>query len=296
MTLLSLRSIRLDGGTQPRLKFDKAKVAEYLEAMVAGSKFPPIVVFFDGVHYWLADGFHRYTAYVRLAENMGVENAGADCEIHEGSQRKAILYSCGANAEHGLPRTNDDKNEAVKTMLLNPLVATDDDGNPWSAREIARICNVSDWLVLKVKSEVASASSRTCVSYTKNGKTETQVTGSKPDNDGQQEEKPEGDTPAEGQETGKVLKFTTEWDYLYDRLKDACEAIESLPAPDVVVNNFPTSLAGSLTLARVLEIKRWWLEFLRLWEARTPEFERYRQRQLDFIKEELDGKRSQSDR
>ena len=28
--------------------------------MVEGAEFPPLIVFFDGATYWLADGFHRY--------------------------------------------------------------------------------------------------------------------------------------------------------------------------------------------------------------------------------------------
>ena len=56
--------IRLDGGTQPRAKIDQAVCDEYAERMKAGEKFPPIDVFFDGEDYWLADGFHRISAYV----------------------------------------------------------------------------------------------------------------------------------------------------------------------------------------------------------------------------------------
>lgn len=55
-----LRSIRIDGGTQSRAELNNTTVDEYTEAMLEGDTFPPIVVFFDGSSYWLADGFHRY--------------------------------------------------------------------------------------------------------------------------------------------------------------------------------------------------------------------------------------------
>jgi hypothetical protein len=47
-TLLELDSIRLDGGTQPRLKISPATILKYGEAMLNGAAFPPLKVFFDG--------------------------------------------------------------------------------------------------------------------------------------------------------------------------------------------------------------------------------------------------------
>ncbi len=57
--VLALESIRIDGNTQSRVELDQAVVAEYAEAMAEGAQFPPLIVFFDGVHRWLGDGFHR---------------------------------------------------------------------------------------------------------------------------------------------------------------------------------------------------------------------------------------------
>jgi hypothetical protein len=74
-------------------------------------KFPRLVVFEDaGKAYWVANGFHRYRAAFRLKrENI-------ECEVRKGGLRQAILYACGANAAHGLRRTNGDKRQAV-TLL-----------------------------------------------------------------------------------------------------------------------------------------------------------------------------------
>src|SRR5262245_29293756 len=55
MKLTSLDQLRLDGGTQPRASIDEALVEEYAEAIEGGAEIPPVVAFFDGNNYWLAD-------------------------------------------------------------------------------------------------------------------------------------------------------------------------------------------------------------------------------------------------
>ena len=127
---LTLDQIRIDGGTQPRVAIDEQIVAEYAELYSTGVDLPPVTVFFDGATYWLADGFHRYWANKRI-----------DCEyvfadIHQGTQRDAILHSVGANADHGLRRTNADKRKAVLTML------EDEEWSGWSDSDIAKRCGV----------------------------------------------------------------------------------------------------------------------------------------------------------
>ena len=105
---------------------------------------------------WLADGFHRYWAA------MAIEAKDLLCEVRQGTVRDAILYSVGANAKHGLRRTNADKRKAVLTMLTNPLVSVDDDGNPWSNNAIAQRCQVDPKTVASVRSgmEIHSCATR----------------------------------------------------------------------------------------------------------------------------------------
>lgn len=127
---LPLAQIRRDGGTQPRAALDNETLAEYAEAMAGGATFPAVVVFYDGHDYWLADGFHRVNAAI---------NAGRDhinVNVIAGTQRDAILYSTGANAQHGLRRTNADKRRAVERLLR------DEEWAKWSDNEIARRCVV----------------------------------------------------------------------------------------------------------------------------------------------------------
>ena len=49
-------------GMQIRVKMDPDVVLDYAEVMKAGKKFPPLLTFFDGKDYFLADGFHRLYA------------------------------------------------------------------------------------------------------------------------------------------------------------------------------------------------------------------------------------------
>lgn len=144
MSTIAISDIRFDGGTQSRACISEQVVADYADAMLAGDQFPPIVVFFDGAAYWLADGFHRYQAYVRAK----VKSVAAD--IRQGTQRDAILFSVGANASHGLRRTNDDKRRAVLTLL------SDKEWSKWSDREIARHCVVDHKTVAGLRPKVVT--------------------------------------------------------------------------------------------------------------------------------------------
>jgi hypothetical protein len=62
----------------------------------------------------LANGIHRLIAEPEL----GLAKISAD--VREGSRRDAILYAVGANASHGLKRTNRDKRNAVRVLLKDP--------------------------------------------------------------------------------------------------------------------------------------------------------------------------------
>lgn len=143
MTLIDTSTIRTDGGTQTRAGVDPATVADYAEALAHGAQFPAIIVYHDGTDYWLADGFHRLAAH----KQAGI--AQIEAHIRQGNRRDAVLYSVGANADHGLRRSNADKRRAVETLLL------DEEWAQWSDREIARRCGVSAPLVGKVRAELA---------------------------------------------------------------------------------------------------------------------------------------------
>lgn len=140
--LIEIAKIRRDGGTQPRAQLYEEVVADYLEDMRQGAKFPPVTVFFDGEEYWLADGFHR----VQAKENIGAREVTA--EVHTGTHREAVLFAAGANATHGLRRTNADKRRAVERLLR------DREWSKWSNVEIAKRCQVDEKTVRRVKKQL----------------------------------------------------------------------------------------------------------------------------------------------
>ncbi len=145
---LPLASIRTDGGTQPRAELDQAVITEYVEALRDGARFPPVVVFYDGSDYWLADGFHRLHAAARA----GRPHIAA--EIRAGDQRAAILYAAGANAEHGLRRTAADKRQAVRTLLTDP------EWSRWPQGKVAECCAVSREYVNRLSRELQRSCDR----------------------------------------------------------------------------------------------------------------------------------------
>lgn len=156
---LNLDKIKIDGGTQSRAKIDQDVVAEYADLIKSGTIFPPITVFYDGVDYILADGFHRYFA------NRKAGTPNCEVQLHEGTLRDAILFSFSANHSHGLRRTTADKRKAVTAML------EDIEWQDWSDREIAKHCNVSNMLVATIRKELGASKKETM--YTRDGKQQT---------------------------------------------------------------------------------------------------------------------------
>jgi uncharacterized ParB-like nuclease family protein len=139
---LNINSIIIDKGTQSRAAISEDTVTDYAEAMQAGDEFPPVITFFDGVEYYLADGFHRLHAVKRLGKTS------IQADVRTGTLRDAILYSLGANRDHGLRRSNADKRKCVQTLL------DDFEWGDLSVNEMARICGVSPQLVTAVKLEM----------------------------------------------------------------------------------------------------------------------------------------------
>lgn len=139
---IPISAIRLDGGTQSRALLQDGIINEYAAALEDGASFPPVVLFYDGSDHWLADGFHRVRAYLFAGRDA------IPADVRQGTRRDAILYSVGANEEHGLRRTNDDKRRAVLTLL------NDAEWAKWSDREIARRCAVSNQFVSNIRPSV----------------------------------------------------------------------------------------------------------------------------------------------
>jgi hypothetical protein len=106
------------------------------------SDLPPIRAYFDGMNYWLSDGFHRLEA----AKKLDIKYIQAD--VFQGDQRAAIMEAVGVNETHGLRRSNEDRRRAVRILL------DDEEWRGWANTEIARQCKVSEYFVRTVKSEI----------------------------------------------------------------------------------------------------------------------------------------------
>jgi hypothetical protein len=147
-----LRDLRLDGETQTRAAMNQGRVAEYADLMKDGEEFPPIIVFFDGTVYWVADGFHR----AHGAKQAGRVHIEAD--VRQGTKADCIRFAVGANKEYdhaGLRRSSADKRRAVE-MYLTLIWG---EGKDESSRTIAEACGVGDWLVKAVKNELGESPS-----------------------------------------------------------------------------------------------------------------------------------------
>lgn len=134
---LKLDDITIDGGTQIRVELDQQHVAD----LAGADDLEPVIVYHDGSTHWLADGFHRYFA----AKHRGDKDIAA--RIVKGTQREAILFAVGANAAHGLKRTNADKRKAVLTLLQDA---------EWGKRSdswIAEKCRVHHETVAAIRRE-----------------------------------------------------------------------------------------------------------------------------------------------
>jgi hypothetical protein len=144
---LQVSQIRLDGDTQSRIELNDAIVKEYSDLAKDGHEFPPLSVTFDGSDYWLWDGFHRRFAYVKA----GVEKA--KCLVIDGTREDARWFSYGANKDHGLPRSNDDKRRAVIAALKHP------NGEKKSDSQIAEHVGVGQPMVSRYRKELESTQS-----------------------------------------------------------------------------------------------------------------------------------------
>lgn len=129
--ILNLGVLVLDPKLQSRVEIDEDAVADYALAMENGDKFPAVLAFFDGIHYYLTDGYHRYHAHKRAGKTS------IDVEVVNGTFRDAVFHATSVNSKHGMRRSNADKRKAVMTLL------EDFEWEGMSSSEIARHCGVS---------------------------------------------------------------------------------------------------------------------------------------------------------
>jgi hypothetical protein len=140
---IKIDQIKVNESPQIRVTNNSGTITEYSEHWTIGGTFPPIVVFGEKGSYWLGDGFYRVES--GRAAGKDVINA----EIRPGGLKDALIFALSANATHGLPRTRDDRRNAVKVAL--------GEYPQKSNNHIAELCAVGDGLVKQVRQEVADA-------------------------------------------------------------------------------------------------------------------------------------------
>lgn len=139
-----LSQIRRDGDTQVRVSLNQLVVTQYAQLMAEGTEFPPIRVWFDEVHYWLSDGFHRVAA----AESSGIAHLNA--EVLRGTLSAARWDSYRSNATHGLRRTRADIEFLISRAIMHPYC------HSLSNREIARHLNIPESTLRRWRGKVAA--------------------------------------------------------------------------------------------------------------------------------------------
>lgn len=134
---------------QTRIRLNPDVVAEYtaLIGPDGASPLPPITLFCDPKDGVLRcpDGHHRIEAHkaAKLSEIRA--------HVEDGSEEQATLHAVGANATHGLPRSCEDKRNAVSLLLELPGWAEQ------SSRAIATQCGVSHVFVEKMRRDHAAS-------------------------------------------------------------------------------------------------------------------------------------------
>jgi ParB-like chromosome segregation protein Spo0J len=141
---LRLHDIRKDDSAQPRAMLNTDHIKDLADALEGGADLTPVDVFFDGRSYWLADGFHRWSAYHRAKRDF------IPATIHEGDLRDAVLYSITANTKHSVLKMTREEKRASVTRLLK-----DEEWGQWSDREIGRRAGVHHETVGKVRAELS---------------------------------------------------------------------------------------------------------------------------------------------
>lgn len=111
-------------------------------AIAEGHDLPPIELAYDGQQHYLKDGWNRTEAY-------GLEGAlNIPAIVVPQTFREALWDALTKNADHGLPRTNEDKRRVV-TIALG-----DSEWQGKSDRALADHCRVSHEFVRRLRAEM----------------------------------------------------------------------------------------------------------------------------------------------
>jgi len=154
---VDLDKVCIDEGTQSRVQIDDDTVEEYAGLLRDDDnfQFPPIDVVQDEQGRLIAwDGIHRAQAYRKAGR------AVIPARVVRGTLRDAKLKAAGANATHGLKRTQEDKDKAIRMLLTDP------EWSGWSNRDIAKHCSVWHTRVSSLREALTGSRKNERVTYT----------------------------------------------------------------------------------------------------------------------------------
>jgi hypothetical protein len=126
-----LNLIRTDDAIKPRLKLDQRWIEALAKAIRQDCKLPPVVCFYDGDNYWLADGLDRLEA-AQLTEQETIL-----VDIRQGSLQDAISYSKSSS------QGNKEKRQIVDRFLGLLESMGKEEKEYWSHQNIGRYCCVT---------------------------------------------------------------------------------------------------------------------------------------------------------
>ena len=146
MEILEVAQIVFDKELQVRIETCQQTIHEYYEVMETEEdmkKFPPLVVYFDGCYYWLADGHHRYWAIFR----RGFEKVLV--KVIDGTHDDAILAAVRLNSQNGLRLKDDDWEKII------PLITNKKQWKDWSNRKLGEELGCSYKTIERYRSDIS---------------------------------------------------------------------------------------------------------------------------------------------
>jgi ParB-like chromosome segregation protein Spo0J len=140
--LIAIDRVVVDEQTQPRRGLSDSVIRNMIDDLRAGDVLPEIIVYQDGDKYWLADGWHRMTAYKLEGKSV------IEAKVYTGSARDAFLTALASN--RAVPLTLDERKQAARRMLM------DEEWTKMSDREIGRRCGIDGKTVTSMRNDLSA--------------------------------------------------------------------------------------------------------------------------------------------
>lgn len=108
---LALTSVIVDPEIQSRIETDMEHCRFLANELEISGELKPILVFFDGNKYWLANGFHRHYVYTKAGRDQ------IRAIVVPGTRDNAVVESARKNDDASKGKTLEDKKKSVMMLL-----------------------------------------------------------------------------------------------------------------------------------------------------------------------------------